>query len=78
MQTILGGTAKLSMITRRNLFFQDLNKKNEELIAAGKKPMFAKSNDEARLLFGDDFEQIRIDQAKTLECCSKRWVYKSS
>ena len=49
MQTILGGTAKLSMITRRNLFFQDLIKKNDELIAAGKKPMFAKSNDEARL-----------------------------
>ena len=29
MQTILGGTAKLSMITRRNLFFDDLLKKNE-------------------------------------------------
>ena len=27
MQTILGGTAKLSMITRRNLFFQDLIRK---------------------------------------------------
>ena len=50
MQTILGGTAKLSMITRRNLFFQDLLKKNDELIAAGKKPMFAKTADEARLV----------------------------
>ena len=65
MQTILGGTAKLSMITRRNLFFQDLLKKNDELIAAGKKPMFAKTADEARLVFGDDYQQIRIDQAKT-------------
>ena len=37
MQTILGGTAKLSMITRRNLFFQDLiAKKSNELIANGK------------------------------------------
>ena len=71
MQTILGGTAKLSMITRRNLFFQDLIRKNDELIAAGKKPMFAKSNDEARLIFGDDFEQIRIDQAKTLDVAAK-------
>ena len=43
MQTILGGTAKLSMITRRNLFFSRFIKKsNDELIAAGKKPMFAK------------------------------------
>ena len=29
---------------------QDLIRKNDELIAAGKKPMFAKSNDEARLM----------------------------
>ena len=71
MQTILGGTAKLSMITRRNLFFQDLIRKNEELIAAGKKPMFANTADEARLVFGDDYQQIRIDQAKTLSVAAK-------
>ncbi len=71
MQTILGGTAKLSMITRRNLFFQDLIKKNEELITAGKKPMFANTADEARLVFGDDYQQIRIDQAKTLSVAAK-------
>ena len=71
MQTILGGTAKLSMITRRNLFFDDLLKKNEELIAAGKKPMFVKTNDEALLAFGDDYQQIRIDQAKTLSVAAK-------
>ena len=29
MQTILGGTAKLSMIVRRNVFFKNLMKKNE-------------------------------------------------
>ena len=32
----------------------------------GKKPMFANTADEARLVFGDDYQQIRIDQAKTL------------
>ena len=36
MQTILGGTAKLSMIVRRNVFFKNLMKKNDELIRAGK------------------------------------------
>jgi len=71
MQTILGGTAKLSMITRRNLFFQDLIRKNDELIAAGKKPLFTKTADEARLVFGDDYQQIRIDQAKTLSVAAK-------
>jgi hypothetical protein len=71
MQTIIGGTAKLSMITRRNLFFQDLLKKSNELKAAGGKPMFAETADEARLLFGDDYQQIRIDQAKTLSVAAK-------
>ena len=71
MQTIIGGTAKLSMITRRNLFFQDLIKKSNELKAAGQKPLFAETADEARLLFGDDFQQIRIDQAKTLSVAAK-------
>ena len=33
--------------------------------------MFAKSNDEARLIFGDDYQQIRIDQAKTLSVAAK-------
>jgi len=71
MQTILGGTAKLSMITRRNLFFQDLITKNKELVASGKKPMFVETADEARLVFGDDFQQIRVDQAKTLSVAAK-------
>ena len=71
MQTIIGGTAKLSMITRRNLFFQDLIKKSNELKAAGQRPLFAETADEARLLFGDDFQQIRIDQAKTLSVAAK-------
>ena len=47
MQTILAGTAKLSMIVRRNVFFKNLMKKNDELIRAGKTPMFVKNEDEA-------------------------------
>ena len=33
--------------------------------------MFAETADEARLLFGDNFQQIRIDQAKTLSVAAK-------
>ena len=71
MQTMLGGMAKLSLITRRNVFFNDLIKKSDELKTAGKLPMFAKTQDEARLVFGDDFKQIRIDEAKTLSVSAK-------
>ena len=60
MQTILGGTAKLSLIARRNQFFDELIKKSDELQAAGKEPMFAKTADEARLLFGDDYKVIEV------------------
>ena len=43
MQAILGGTAKLSMIVRRNEFFENLIKTSDDLKAAGKTPMFAKT-----------------------------------
>jgi len=67
MQTILGGTAKLSMIVRRNVFFKNLMKKNEELVAAGKKPMFTQSEDEALSLFGDNYKRVEVlDPAQTL------------
>ena len=32
MQTMIGGMAKLSLITRRNLFYDDLIKKNDEVL----------------------------------------------
>ena len=71
MQTILGGTAKLSMIVRRNVFFKDLMKKNEELLekaykeieATGKtdiKPMFIKDENEARQFFGANYKKIEV------------------
>ena len=67
MQTILGGTAKLSMIVRRNVFFKDLMKKNDELMRAGKMPMFVKSEDEALRWFGDNYKRVEVlDPAQTL------------
>ena len=76
MQTMIGGMAKLSMITRRNLFYNDMMKKSDEMAtlwrAADDKlntpePMFARSEEEARLFFKDDFRKIDpIDQAQTL------------
>ena len=76
MQTMIGGMAKLSLITRRNLFYDDLIKKNDEVVANFRnatdkttvpQPMFARSEAEARAFFGDDFTRIEvIDPAQTL------------
>ena len=73
MQTVIGATAKLSMLTRRNMFYRDLLKKNDEvseLFRSGQsttKPFLARSEDEARELFGTDYELVEvIDPAKRL------------
>ena len=70
MQTMIGGMAKLSMITRRNLFYDDLLKKNDDVVATWTaavdkrsvaQPMFAKSDDEARAFFGNaDFRRVKV------------------
>ena len=74
MQTILGGTSRLSLITRRNEFFDDLIKRNDELIKAGKKPFLVKTQTEATRVFGADntqgFRQIQMDPNKQLEAAS--------
>jgi len=78
MQTMMGGMAKLSLITRRNLFYRDLIKKNDEVVekylkAADKQsvaePMFARSDEEARAFFGNaDYKRIDvIDPAQKLQ-----------
>jgi hypothetical protein len=78
MQTMMGGMAKLSMITRRNLFYRDLIKKNDEVVekylkATDKQsvaePMFARSDEEARAFFGNaDYKRIDvIDPAQKLQ-----------
>ena len=76
MQTMIGGMAKLSVITRRNLFYDDLIKKNDKVVAnwtaatdkrSVAQPMFARSEAEARAFFGDDFVRMeQIDPAQTL------------
>jgi hypothetical protein len=73
MQTIIGATAKLSMLTRRNMFYRDLLNKNDEvseLFRSGQsqtKPFLARSEDEARELFGTDYELVEvIDPGKRL------------
>ena len=77
MQTMIGGMSKLSLITRRNLFYDDLIKKNDEIVTAYRaaadknsvaQPMFARSEGEARAIFGDaPFERIEvIDPAQSL------------
>ena len=78
MQTMMGGMAKLSLITRRNLFYRDLIKKNDEVVekylkATDKQsvaePMFARSDEEARAFFGNaDYKRIDvIDPAQKLQ-----------
>ena len=39
MQTMIGGMAKLSMITRRNVFYNDMMKKSDEWLQLGELPM---------------------------------------
>ena len=66
MQTILGGTARLSLITRRNQFFQDLVAKSDELKTRGK-GIFYDTEEEALQNLGPDFKKINIDPNKALE-----------
>jgi hypothetical protein len=76
MQTMIGGMAKLSMITRRNIFYTDMMKKSDEMATLWRaapdklntpEPMFARSEAEARLFFKDDYRRINpIDPNQTL------------
>ena len=66
LQTILNGTNKLSMITRRNQMLDNLVKKSEERVAAGLRPMLADTREEAVGLFKDEFRAINMDPGKKL------------
>ena len=74
MQTILGGTSRLSLITRRNEFFDNLIKVNDNLVKAGKKPFLVKTQTEAAAVFGPDqsqgFRRLNMDPNKVLEASS--------
>ena len=83
MQTIIGATAKLSMLTRRNMFYRDLLKKNDEVAelyrsgTSKTKPFLARSEDEARELFGTDYQLVEvIDPAKRLTIDAGKGVKK--
>ena len=78
MQTILGGTAKLSMLAQRNIFLRNIFNKNEEMLVQAKKeldatgktnikPMMVKDRDQAFAFYGDrkNWKQIEIiDEAQ--------------
>ena len=67
-QTILGGTARLSMITRRNEFFDDLIKSSDEAQAAGKTGFFYDDELQAVAAFGrDNVRKVNMDPNKSLE-----------
>ncbi len=85
MQTVIGATAKLSMLTRRNMFYRDLLKKNDEvaeLFRSGQsnvKPFLARSEEEARELFGTDYQLVEvIDPGKRLEVTAGKGVKKET
>ena len=73
LQMILNGTNKLSMITRRNQFLDNLviesNEQATKLAngtATGTRPMLVNTREEAIRYFGDDFRQINMDPGKKL------------
>ena len=83
LQTIIGATAKLSMLTRRNMFYRDLLKKNDEVAelyrsgTSKTKPFLARSEDEARELFGTDYQLVEvIDPGKRLTIDAGKGVKK--
>ena len=67
MQTILAGTSRLSLVTRRNEFFDDLVKESDSLIKSGKRGMFYKTEQEAFDALGPNIRKINIDPNKALE-----------
>ena len=73
LQMILNGTNKLSMITRRNQFLDNLVMESNEQAtklangtATGTRPMLVNTREEAIRYFGDDFRQINMDPGKKL------------
>ncbi len=67
MQTILAGTSRLSLVTRRNEFFDDLVKQSNVDKAAGKRGMFYETEAEAFDALGPNIRRINVDPNKALE-----------
>jgi hypothetical protein len=67
IQTILAGTQRLSLLTRRNEFFDTLLKSSKEAQAAGKKGFFYEDEAAAFAAFGKNIKRVDFDPAKTLD-----------
>jgi hypothetical protein len=67
IQTILQGTQKLSLITRRNQFFDELLESSNKAKADGKKGFFYEDEADAFAAFGKNIKRIDFDPSKTLE-----------
>ena len=67
MQTILAGTSKLSVISRRNVFFDNIINESNTLRKAGKRGLIYDTYDEAVDALGTDVKEIRIDLGRKLE-----------
>ena len=67
IQTILQGTQKLSLITRRNQFFDELLQQSKAAQAAGGKGFFYTKESDAFAAFGKNIKRIDFDPNKTLE-----------
>jgi len=62
LQTILGGTGRISLVTRRNELFQDLISRSDELIKKGKRGMFYETEEEALNALGPYIRKIEADK----------------
>ncbi len=67
MQTMLAGSGRLSLITRRNQFYEELMKKSTDDIAAGEKGFFYETELDAFNALGGNIKKIEIDSSRTIE-----------
>jgi len=67
MQTMLAGSGRLSLITRRNQFYEELLKKSADDIAADKKGFFYETELDAFNALGGNIKKIEIDPSRTIE-----------
>ena len=67
MQTMLAGSGRLSLITRRNQFYEELMKKSTDDIAAGNKGFFYETELDAFNALGGNIKRIDIDPSRTVE-----------
>ena len=67
MQTVLAGTGRLSLIARRNEFYNDLIKRSKEDIAAGNKGFFYDDEAAAINALGSNIKKVEIDPSRTIE-----------